>query len=47
MNGRKMDSLTRPERWPRYAAGMLTETAFVLGLTVIAFVLAVLAKAIF
>lgn len=39
--------LTRRERWPRYLAGMLTETAFILGLAAVAFLLALVAKAVF
>jgi hypothetical protein len=47
MNGKPIDGLTRRDKWPRYAAGMLTETAFILGLTILALGLAVLAMAIF
>jgi hypothetical protein len=36
-------SLTAREHWGRYAAGVLTETAFILGLTLIAFAMAALA----
>jgi hypothetical protein len=39
-------SLTAREHWGRYAAGILTETAFILGLTLLAFVLAVVAMRI-
>jgi hypothetical protein len=39
--------LTRRERWPHYATGMLTETAFILGLAAFALLLAVIAKAVF
>jgi len=47
MDGRRMDSLTRRERWPLYAVGLLTETGFILGLTLVALGLAVLAEALF
>lgn len=36
-------SLTAREHWARYAAGMLTEALFILGLTLVAFALAVIA----
>lgn len=39
--------LTSRENWPEYAGGMITETAFILGLTVLAFIMAVVAKAVF
>ena len=39
-------SLTAREHWGRYALGILTETAFVLALTLVAFVLAVIAMRI-
>jgi hypothetical protein len=39
-------SLTAREHWGRYAAGILTEILFILGLTLIAYVLAVIAMAI-
>lgn len=39
--------LARRENWPQYALGMLAETAFVLMLTAAAFLMAVLAKAVF
>jgi len=39
-------SLTAREHWGRYSAGMLTEAVFILGLMLIAFVLAVIAMAI-
>lgn len=39
--------LTRPENWPEYAKGMLTETGFILVLTLLALGMAVLAKAVF
>lgn len=39
--------LTRKEKWPQYIAGMLAETAFILGLTALAFLFAVIAKAVF
>jgi hypothetical protein len=39
-------SLTAREHWGRYSAGMLTEALFILGLTLIAYVLAAIAMAI-
>ena len=39
--------LTDRENWPSYFGGMLTETGFILGLTVLAFLMAVVAKAVF
>ncbi len=39
-------ALLRREKWPQYVGGMLTETAFILVLTAIAFVLAVVAQAV-
>lgn len=39
--------LTRRENWPRYLVGMLTETAFILGLTLVAVLIAVLAMVIY
>ena len=39
-------SLTAREHWGRYSAGILTETLFILGLTAVAFILAVIALAI-
>jgi hypothetical protein len=39
--------LTRRERWPLYLGGMLAETAFILGLTLAAFLMALVAKAVF
>jgi hypothetical protein len=49
MAGRKRGErgLTRLERWPQYFAGMLTETAYILGLTLVAFLIAVLAIALY
>ena len=49
MNGDRSANrgLTRREKWPQYVAGMVTETAFILGLALVAFLLAVVAKAIF
>jgi hypothetical protein len=35
------------ENWPSYLGGILTETGFILGLTVFAFFMAVVAKAVF
>ena len=39
-------SLTAREHWGRYSAGILTETLFILGLTLLAFALAYIAMAI-
>ena len=39
-------SLTAREHWGRYSAGIITETLFILGLTLIAYILAVIAMAI-
>jgi len=39
--------LTSKENWPEYIGGVLTETAFILGLTMLAYVMAVVAKAVF
>jgi hypothetical protein len=39
--------LTSRENWPEYLGGILTETAFILGLTLIALLMAVVAKAVF
>lgn len=39
-------SLTRRERWPLYAGGMITETLYVLALTGAALALAFVAKLI-
>jgi hypothetical protein len=39
-------SLTAREHWGKYAVGMGTEALFILGLTVVAFVLAVVAMVI-
>lgn len=49
MNGNTSNDrgLTRRERWPRYLAGMVAETGFILGLALIALLIAVLAKAVF
>jgi len=38
--------LLHRKKWPQYLGGMLTETAFILALTAIAFVMAVVAKAV-
>lgn len=38
--------LTRPEKWPQYLGGMLTETVFILALTALAFGMAVFAIAV-
>jgi tetrahydromethanopterin S-methyltransferase subunit B len=38
--------LARLERWPRYVAGMLTETTYILGLMIVALLVAVLAFAL-
>lgn len=39
-------ALLRREKWPQYLGGMLTETAFILALTALAFVMAFIAKAV-
>lgn len=39
--------LTSRENWPDYLGGVLTETAFILGLTLLAYIMAVVAKAVF
>lgn len=36
-------SLTAREHWGKYAAGILAESAFILGLTAVSFLLAVIA----
>jgi hypothetical protein len=48
MNGDRPQErgLARRERWPRYLAGMLTETAFIAGLAVVALLFALIAKAV-
>jgi tetrahydromethanopterin S-methyltransferase subunit B len=48
VNGEKATDrgITRLDKWPRYMAGMMTEAAFVFGLTVVALLIAVLARAI-
>ncbi|MCX8007615.1 MAG: hypothetical protein N3B11_05815 [Coriobacteriia bacterium] len=38
--------LTNPRRWPGYLAGMATETAYVLVLMGVAFVIALIARVI-
>jgi len=35
------------ENWPNYIAGMLAESAFILALTALAYLMAVVAKAVF
>lgn len=49
MKRRRLDErgLTSRERWPNYIGGVLTETGFILGLTAIALLMAVIAKAVF
>ena len=39
--------LARLEHWPGYFAGMLTESVYVLGLTLVAFLIALLAIALY
>ena len=34
------------DQWPNYIGGMITETAFILALTAVAFLMAVIAKAV-
>jgi hypothetical protein len=45
MPGRELGErgLARRERWPRYIAGMLTETLYVFALTLAAYLIAALA----
>jgi hypothetical protein len=38
--------LLRRDKWPQYLGGMLTETAFILALTGLALLMAVIAKAV-
>lgn len=40
-------SLVHHTRWPAYLGGLLTETLFILGLSVVALVIALLAKVVF
>ena len=49
MKGRQLGErgLTSRENWPNYIGGILTETGFILGLTGIALLMAVIAKAVF
>ena len=39
--------LTSRENWPDYLGGVLTEAAFILALTLLALVMAIVAKAVF
>lgn len=39
--------IARLENWPGYLVGMLTETGFILALTGLALLMAVVAKAVF
>ena len=39
--------ITSRENWPSYLGGMLTETVFILGLTALALIMAVVAKVVF
>lgn len=45
--GPRERGLARRENWPAYLAGLLTETAFALALTLVALLMAVAAKAVF
>ncbi len=49
MKTRRFDErgLTDRKNWPNYLGGILTETGFILGLTALAFLMAVVAKAVF
>ena len=47
MDGKTTDGLTRLEKWPSYAVGLLVETGFILGLTLVALGIALLADAVF
>lgn len=38
--------ITHSKHWPDYLGGILTETGFILGLTLLAFLLAVIAQVI-
>lgn len=40
-------SLLHPTRWPLYLGGLLTEMFFIIGLSAIALLIALLAKAVF
>lgn len=40
-------SLVHRSRWPAYLGGLLTETLFILGLSLIALVIALLAEVVF
>lgn len=39
-------SMTDPQRWPGYLAGMMTEVAYVIALVAIALVIALIARVI-
>jgi hypothetical protein len=39
--------LTDRGNWPNYLGGILTETGFILGLTLLALIMAIIAKAVF
>ncbi|MCE5202636.1 MAG: hypothetical protein LLG24_00210 [Actinomycetia bacterium] len=41
------NGITHIKRWPDYIGGILTETGFILGLTLVAFLLAVIAQVIY
>lgn len=43
----KLPSLTARANWGKYAAGIATEAAFILGLAAVALILAVVALAVF
>ena len=45
--GHRDRRLARLENWPQYLAGMLTEMAFIVGLTLVAVLIAVLAMVIY
>ena len=46
-SGPRERGLMRRENWPHYIAGMLAESAFILALTALAYLMAVVAKAVF
>lgn len=39
--------ITSRKNWPDYIGGLLTETAFILSLTLVGFAMALVAKAVF
>lgn len=49
MDERESDGhrLVRHERWPQYLGGMITEVGFIVGLVLIALIMAVVARVVF